>query len=869
MGTGVLKAQTSADTVNDWGSIVRHGWPISNVTTGGATMSGDSYPQGAWGTLRGGFTDTLKATTSQAAVVTGKLIFLGGDPTSWSALRFGLFRHDSTGTLEYTGTDSVRWDGQEDNAYGYMFSPHSGVNDQVSGQGGNGTQWAVDGGTWLSTWSGGTITMGVFDQAPRRAELSQGTYDFAISVMPQGDGTNEVKWYLIKEDNSYWIGGTAIDTGQVSTSFNGICFGINNGNGIENTTVNGLTVSDVTAKLGNPITIPTAPFSSFYVSDWGSLNRAGWPILNDSTTRVGDASMGSDGPPQGAWATVRGGFGIDVKATMTEAIVVTGQLTFTGSPTSWSALRYGLFRHDSVGTLHYQYTDSAAWGNILYVGTDSSRFEKGHEDDAYGYLFTPHSGVNDPVGGNGGNGTSWADNGGSWISSYGGVTMGVVDQAPRRAEMTAGTYNFAISVQPQSDGTNEVRWYLIKDDNSYWIGGTSTDTAQVSTDFNGVVFGVNNGNGIGDTDVTQLDVSSVKVDLGSPITIPDAPFSDFYVSDWGFLGGKLGGTSETDSAWALTPGSRVGDVSVSGDAATGWAVIGGGFGTNITPNEASGKAIVVDGSITFDGGSFEDANSFRFGLYNADNMGSLDSTMKVGFVWSGNDTTSGYLFVPDNGSSSAPTWTDGTGNTGATNGGAWYDPAGIGAYGLSTIQATGTPTAGKYNFKISVQPNADGHNEIRVDFEKDDGSYVYKGSAVDTKSMVAASSFNSIIFGTNNSTTTSMMLEAVHVNMGNQIDLPIQSDNTTGLPTKFALKQNYPNPFNPTTNIKFDLPKSSDVELSLYNILGQKVMTLVNQKMQAGYHQINFDARNLASGMYIYRIKAGNFVSVKKMMLIK
>ncbi len=89
------------------------------------------------------------------------------------------------------------------------------------------------------------------------------------------------------------------------------------------------------------------------------------------------------------------------------------------------------------------------------------------------------------------------------------------------------------------------------------------------------------------------------------------------------------------------------------------------------------------------------------------------------------------------------------------------------------------------------------------------------------------------------------------------------------LPTVYALNQNYPNPFNPTTVISFALPKTSDVQLSVYNILGEKVTELVNTKMVAGNHTINFNAGNLASGMYIYRIKAGNFVSVKKMMLLK
>jgi len=81
--------------------------------------------------------------------------------------------------------------------------------------------------------------------------------------------------------------------------------------------------------------------------------------------------------------------------------------------------------------------------------------------------------------------------------------------------------------------------------------------------------------------------------------------------------------------------------------------------------------------------------------------------------------------------------------------------------------------------------------------------------------------------------------------------------------------QNYPNPFNPTTTIKFALPKESHVKLSVYNILGQEVATLVNGIMQAGYHRVNFDATGLNTGMYIYKIQADGFVMMKKMMYVK
>ncbi|MBK7265151.1 MAG: T9SS type A sorting domain-containing protein [Ignavibacteriales bacterium] len=88
-------------------------------------------------------------------------------------------------------------------------------------------------------------------------------------------------------------------------------------------------------------------------------------------------------------------------------------------------------------------------------------------------------------------------------------------------------------------------------------------------------------------------------------------------------------------------------------------------------------------------------------------------------------------------------------------------------------------------------------------------------------------------------------------------------------PTTFTLDQNYPNPFNPTTIIRFSLPTSSVVTLNVYNTLGEKVVTLLNGQMESGYHQVSFDAANLPSGLYLYEIKAGEFSSIKKMILMK
>lgn len=97
----------------------------------------------------------------------------------------------------------------------------------------------------------------------------------------------------------------------------------------------------------------------------------------------------------------------------------------------------------------------------------------------------------------------------------------------------------------------------------------------------------------------------------------------------------------------------------------------------------------------------------------------------------------------------------------------------------------------------------------------------------------------------------------------------ITSIEENGIPKEFELNQNYPNPFNPSTTIKYALPEASDVILEVFNITGKKVATLVNTRENPGYHTVKFDAGNFSSGLYLYRLRAGSFVQVKKLMLIK
>jgi len=126
-----------------------------------------------------------------------------------------------------------------------------------------------------------------------------------------------------------------------------------------------------------------------------------------------------------------------------------------------------------------------------------------------------------------------------------------------------------------------------------------------------------------------------------------------------------------------------------------------------------------------------------------------------------------------------------------------------------------------------------------------------------SSSLSAASSLglakDTLITGINSLVKTST---AVHSVSGNE-------------PKMFALGQNYPNPFNPTTTIQYQIPIASNVSLKVYDMLGRDVAVLVNENKIAGYYTSTFDARNMPSGIYFYKMNAGNYSTVKKLILMK
>jgi N-acetylmuramoyl-L-alanine amidase len=103
----------------------------------------------------------------------------------------------------------------------------------------------------------------------------------------------------------------------------------------------------------------------------------------------------------------------------------------------------------------------------------------------------------------------------------------------------------------------------------------------------------------------------------------------------------------------------------------------------------------------------------------------------------------------------------------------------------------------------------------------------------------------------------------------NNTTVGVKQEASSNIPSDYILEQNYPNPFNPTTKISFGIPKSGLVKLEIYNLLGQNISTLINEDMNAGYHSINFNAKDISSGVYIYTLSVNDFITSKKMILLK
>lgn len=227
------------------------------------------------------------------------------------------------------------------------------------------------------------------------------------------------------------------------------------------------------------------------------------------------------------------------------------------------------------------------------------------------------------------------------------------------------------------------------------------------------------------------------------------------------------------------------------------------------------------------------------------NKADYDAANKLGYIWRTDNNPNNYVGVTLLEGNNVNYWVIDNDNTVAGNPWGVYDGFTDAEKFQSISSALGRTQAGGTNGRDVAMSfgtgsfNIPANGEITVAF-----ALVGATSLADlkTNSANAKAKYNSIVA------------------VGNQSAI---------LPERFSLGQNYPNPFNPTTNISYSLPKASDVAVKIYDILGNEVRTIESGFKNAGNYNINFDATGLASGIYYYKIQAGDFSDVKKLTLVK
>ncbi len=194
--------------------------------------------------------------------------------------------------------------------------------------------------------------------------------------------------------------------------------------------------------------------------------------------------------------------------------------------------------------------------------------------------------------------------------------------------------------------------------------------------------------------------------------------------------------------------------------------------------------------------------------------------------------------------------------------------AGAGFVQLLNTQSTGQNIVGLgvINFgiaKIAASPN---RQHVYKMYYKIQPAAVSGRVAVDSTFFPPAGTFIVVLSGS--------AVQVCPKFVSCEVGVPVYEYSEPVLPTEFGLSQNTPNPFNPSTSIDFALPKASEVKIEVFNTLGQHVATIYDGYLNAGYKRVEWDGTNengnqVASGVYLYRMKAGNFTATKKMMLMK
>jgi len=326
---------------------------------------------------------------------------------------------------------------------------------------------------------------------------------------------------------------------------------------------------------------------------------------------------------------------------------------------------------------------------------------------------------------------------------------------------------------------------------------------------------------------------------------------------WGYnVYGQLGNGTWTNSNVPVQVSSLTSIIAITGGPLHSLAVKNDG---TVWAWGANGSGQLGNG--TWDGSNVPVQVSSLTGIIAFDGGGSFSLAVKNdGTVWAWGDNYYGQLGNGTNTNSNVPLQVNSlTGINSIAAGGGWHSIAlksdeTVWSWGYNFYGQLGNGTWTNSNVPVQVNSltgiiaiAAGGSHSLAL---KSDGTIWAWGDNLLGQ------------LGNNEAPSTSNVPVQVNFNV-----LPVEIE--INKPDKFSLYQNYPNPFNPNTTIEFIIPQPSRVNLKVYNLLGQEVRTLVNEMKESGTYKVNFDAKQLSNGVYIYKLEVGNFKQARKMILMK
>jgi len=461
-----------------------------------------------------------------------------------------------------------------------------------------------------------------------------------------------------------------------------------------------------------------------------------------------------------------------------------------------------------------------------------------------------------------------------WSRTIGGTGY---DVAYCIIQTTDGGY--AVAGQTGSFGTGG-DFYIVKLDSSgtlQWsktIGGTGGDVAYCiiqTTDGGLAVAGYTNSFGAG-----NLDMYIVKLDGSGTLqwsktiggTLTDAAVSIVQTTDGGYAVAGY-----TNSIGPPYYDLYIVKLNSSGTLQWSKTTIGGGTGTDV----ATSIVRTTDGGFAVAGYTNSFGPSSDMYIVKLDSSGTLQWTRTVGGTGYDRAGTTGSIIQTSDGGYAVAGWTDSFGagiydmyivkldgsatlQWSKTVGGTGYDD------GYSIIQTTdgGYVAAGSYSFGA-------GNSDFYI--VKLDGSGNTCGNTTTPPSISGSGGVLASQTSTVTSPTSIVTTPAPTVSSGGAVTSICTMIGVNGqqgeIPKEYILEQNYPNPFNPKTIINYELPITNYVLIKVYDVLGNEVSTLVNEKQNAGSYEVEFDGSNFASGVYYYKLTSDGFAETKKMLLTK